>query len=79
MVCGRGNLTLVLTVFCYEAICFFINFCDGFYGSVPDHIYAVIAEVEMNFQNIENVYYFAGIMSSILIIIIYFLFMREEK
>ena len=26
----QGNLTLVLTVFCYEAICFFINFAMGF-------------------------------------------------
>ena len=33
----------------------------------------------MNFQNIENVYYFAGIMSSILIFAVYFLFMRGDK
>lgn len=33
----------------------------------------------MNFQNIENVYYFAGIMSSILIIVTYFLFIKGDK
>lgn len=33
----------------------------------------------MNLQNIENVYYWGAIMSSILIFAVYFLFMRGDK
>lgn len=79
MVCGWSDIATIYPDFCDGSIYYFyyagLTIRQHIYGIIP----TIVEEGTMNFQNIENVYYWGAIMSSILIFAVYFLFMKGDK